>query len=62
MTAGQVGEPPEWYLLIRAARYLGVPPWELATRSTIWRDWALVAESAERWAEAEALRRAQRKR
>jgi hypothetical protein len=33
--------------LVRAARYLGVPPWELERRSIAWRDRALIAESAE---------------
>lgn len=34
-------------MLIRAARYLGVTPWELDAQPTIWRDWALAAEGAE---------------
>lgn len=38
---------PEWYPLIRAARYLGVPPWQLAEMPVIWQEWALMAESAE---------------
>ncbi len=60
MTEGDVGEPPDWYLLIRAARYLGVAPWDLAERSVVWRDWALIAESAEAEAEAEAVKRMRR--
>jgi len=52
-----MGEPPEWYLLLRAARYLGVSPWELAERPVTWRDWALIAESAESQAEADRLKR-----
>jgi hypothetical protein len=32
----------------------------LARQPVVWRDWALVAESAERQAEADALERAQR--
>jgi hypothetical protein len=52
-----MGEPPEWYLLIRAAKYLGVAPWELAGRPAIWRDWALAAESAESAAEVERSKR-----
>ncbi|MBX6770885.1 MAG: hypothetical protein IRY83_04115 [Chloroflexi bacterium] len=53
-----MGHPPEWYLLIRAARYLGVAPWELARQSSVWRDWALISQSAEAEAEAEAMKRA----
>jgi hypothetical protein len=42
-----MGSIPDWYLLLRAARYLGVPPWDLIDRQTIWREWALIAENAE---------------
>jgi hypothetical protein len=38
---------PEWYPLLRAARYLGVPPWELAKRPMGWTQMALTAEKAE---------------
>ncbi len=38
---------PEWYPLMRAARYLNVPPWELMNQSQVWMDWALAAEAAE---------------
>jgi len=57
VTEGRIGEPPDWYLLIRAARYLGVAPWDLARQPVVWRDWALIAESAEAEAEAEAVKR-----
>jgi len=33
--------------LIRAAKYLGVAPWELVKQSVIWRIWADEAEAAE---------------
>lgn len=33
--------------MIRAARYLGVAPWELAGRPKVWIAWALDAEAAE---------------
>ncbi len=42
-----MGALPDWYTLLRAARYLQVAPWELAARPMIWMDWALTAESAE---------------
>lgn len=38
---------PEEYQLIRAARYLGVAPWELAKRPICWMHWALTYEFAE---------------
>jgi len=42
-----VGACPPWYPLLRAARYLGVPPWELARQPVTWQRWALAAEEAE---------------
>lgn len=42
-----MGYLPDWYPLIRAARFLGVPPWQLYHQPTYWMDWALIAESAE---------------
>lgn len=46
---------PTWYPLVRAARYLGVPPWELAeAEAGPW--WTLAAIAAES-AEAEAKKR-----
>lgn len=47
-----MGALPEWYPLIRAARYLQVAPWELAAQPLTWMEWALVAESAEDEAQA----------
>jgi len=38
---------PDWYPLLRAARYLGVPPWELENQWIGWLDRALMAEAAE---------------
>ena len=38
---------PDWYPLVRAAKYLGVAPWELAERPSWWQEVALVAEAAE---------------
>lgn len=52
---------PSWYLLIRAAKYLGVPPWELAKMPIFWRDAALAAESAENYAENEKIKRIREK-
>lgn len=44
---------PDWYGVIAAAHYLGVPPWELADRPAIWTEWALCASNAAQQAEAE---------
>lgn len=46
-TEGGLGEVPDWYLLITAARYLGVAPWDLARRPVWWMNIALAAQSAE---------------
>ena len=41
------GEAPDWYLLLRASRYLRVAPWDLADRPVWWQNLALTAEHAE---------------
>ncbi len=38
---------PEWYPLIRAARYLRVAPWELARQPMVWLEMAEVAQASE---------------
>lgn len=50
MTIGHrtgMGAIPDWYPLLRAAKYLGVAPWELARQPAIWRTWAVMGENAE---------------
>jgi hypothetical protein len=42
-----MGEVPDWYVIIKAAKYLGVPPWELMKQSIFWREKALIAMAAE---------------
>ena len=42
-----MGEAPDWYFLIRAARYLNVAPWELLAQPDLWTDMALSAQAAE---------------
>lgn len=44
---------PSWYALIRASKYLGVAPWELAEKPAVWMHWAVEAENAETIAKAE---------
>lgn len=48
-----MGELPDWYTLIRSAKYLGVPPWDLLDKPIIWQSWAAEAEAAEAQAEAQ---------
>jgi len=57
ISGGEVGECPEWYMLLRAARYLHIAPWELMKMPVVWRDMALTAESAEIEAENARLKR-----
>lgn len=38
---------PDWYPLSRAARFWGVPPWELAARPAYWVELAQIIEAAE---------------
>jgi hypothetical protein len=42
-----MGDKPEWYPLIRAARYLGVAVWDLLERPFVYVEWAIIAEAAE---------------
>lgn len=44
---GNAGELPWYYPLIKAARFMGVPPWELAKQSIFWQDAALQVEAAD---------------
>ena len=42
-----MGAYPDWYPLIRSARYQGVKAWELARQPSYWMHWGLAAEAAE---------------
>lgn len=42
-----MGECPDWYPLLKAAKWLGVPPWELVDQPQVWMEWALIADAAE---------------
>lgn len=46
-----MGSMPDWYPLLRAARYLGVAPWDLLEQPAFWLRVALDAEAAENEAE-----------
>jgi hypothetical protein len=41
-----------------AARFLGVPPWELLEQPLVWTELALSIESCMNWAEREMMKRA----
>lgn len=45
--AEAVGTMPEWFLVIQAARYLGVAPWDLVDQPPEWFEWAMMARNAE---------------
>lgn len=57
-----MGEVPDWYLLIRSAKYLGVAPWDLLDQPKVWRNWARWAENAENEAERQKTESARRKK
>ncbi len=42
-----MGEAPSWYFTLKAAKYLGVAPWDLLERPVWWQEVALAAEAAE---------------
>jgi len=42
-----MGECPDWYPLLQAARYLRVAPWDLIDQNIFWRRIALDAQAAE---------------
>ena len=51
------GSAPEWYGLLRAAKYLGVAPWDLNRQPLVWRLWAHEAEGAEAAAQKHARKK-----
>lgn len=53
---------PDYYPVIRAARYLGVAPWELLERPDCWTTWALNCENGEAVGERIAADLAEQKR
>ena len=38
---------PDWYYLLKAAKWLGVAPWDLATQPAVWLEFTLEAMNAE---------------
>jgi hypothetical protein len=53
---------PTWYALLRAAKYLGCPPWELAAQPPLWMNLALAAEGAEGRAQEQRSKHRQRRK
>lgn len=59
-----MGDAPEWWLILKAARYLGVAPWDLLDQPRVWFALALEAEStdiAQHNAQVERQNRAQKR-
>lgn len=46
-----MGECPDWYAHIQAAKYLGMDPDILLSKSIFWKDKALIAMTAEHQAQ-----------
>jgi hypothetical protein len=53
-----MGEAPQWYSLVAAARYLGVDPWVLETKPVLWVHRAIAARNAEAHADEMAQKHA----
>ena len=51
-----MGEPADWWNLIAATKYLGVPPWDLACQPVWWIDVAVMAANAESHAQEQRNR------
>lgn len=58
---GRGGYVPDWYMFLRAARYLGVAPWELLQQEKAWLYLAIESEGAENHAENKRAEKRQRK-
>jgi hypothetical protein len=52
-----MGAQPDWYPLVRAAKYFGVAPWVLADQPLYWTEVGLAALEAEGRARAHANRK-----
>jgi hypothetical protein len=57
-----MGSVPRWYALLRAAKYLGCAPWELAGQEPLWLNLALAAEGVETRVERKQAERAKKQR
>jgi hypothetical protein len=61
VTEGNMGHCPDWYVLMQAAKYLKVAPWDLMKQSIFWRDKALKAIAAETSAQKQIAERNRQK-
>ena len=52
-----MGYCPSWYRTIKAAKYLGVPPWELSGKPVAWQAMAEAAMEAEAHADQQRNKR-----
>ena len=43
-----MGELPDWFPVLKAAKYLGVAPWDLIKQPVVWMTWAMELHQAER--------------
>jgi hypothetical protein len=57
-----MGEIPDWYSHLSAAKYLGVAPWELGEQPVFWRNAALVAADVEHRYQQDQEKRQQNRR
>ena len=48
---GVADEFPEWYVVVQAAKWLGVKPWDLLEQPVWWLHWGLAGRAAEAKAE-----------
>jgi hypothetical protein len=61
LSKGTIGCLAPEYVLIRAARYLHVAPWELEQADGRWVEWALFCEQLDRELEERAVKRARKR-
>jgi hypothetical protein len=61
LSKGATGRLAPEYVLIRAARYLNVAPWELAQAEGKWVEWALFCEQLDRELEERAVKKARKR-
>lgn len=54
-----MGALPDWYPLLRAAKYLGVAPWDLLQQPLFWQQKAILAEKVESNVQEELQKRAE---
>jgi hypothetical protein len=61
LSKGATGQLAPEYVLIRAARYLNVAPWELELADGKWVEWALFCEQLDRELEERAVKKVRKR-